>query len=146
MRIITKMNKYEKQYHQIKHQHLYTNSYYYKTRAELARKRYLDNANDKKILEWGVGMGQNIWLFKKAIGYDISKYAVDFCTTKGVSTTTDISKIPDNHYDVVLSVHMLEHVENPLKTLRVIYSKLQKGGRLILITPIDKCKKIGNKS
>ena len=136
--------KYKKQYHQIKHQYLYTNPYYYKVRAELAKKRYLDGADDKKILEWGVGMGQNIWLFKKAIGYDISKFAVDFCTTKEVPAITDISKIPDNHYDVVLSVHVLEHVENPLETLRVIHSKLRKGGRLILIIPIDKCKKIGN--
>lgn len=135
---------YEEKYHQEKHQYLYTDSYYYKVRAELARKRYLDGANNKKILEWGVGLGQNIFLFKKAIGYDISKYAVDFCTTKGVLATTNISKILDNHYDVVLSVHVLEHVGNPLKTLRVIHSKLRKGGRLILITPIDKCKKIGN--
>lgn len=136
---------YEKQYHQMKHQYLYTNPYYYKVRAELARKRYFNKEDiNKKVLEFGVGLGHNISTFKKAVGYDISKFAVDFCTTKGILTTTKINKIFNNYYDIVLSVHVLEHVENPLKTLRVIHSKLRKDGKLILITPIDKFKKIGN--
>ena len=151
------MNKeinYESEYHQIKHQYLYTYPYYYKVRAELAKKRYFndmsndnanaDDINDKKILEFGVGFGQNIYSFSKAIGYDISKFAVDFCTTKGILATTKINKIFNNHYDIVFSAHVLEHVENPLKTLRVVHSKLRKDGELILITPLDKPKKIGN--
>lgn len=141
---------YEQEYHQIKHQHLYTNPKYYKARAELAKKRYFNNIEDiesKKILEFGMGLGQNLfWLPQhKRIGYDISKFAVNFFKSKGGRATTDITKIPDNLFDVVLSAHMLEHVENPLKTLRVIHSKLRKGGRLILITPIDKPKKIKDK-
>lgn len=138
---------YEGKYHKDKHQYLYTDEDYYGARAELAEKRYfndISNINDKKILEWGVGLGQNIYLFTKAMGYDISEFATDFCTTKGVLATTKVDMIPNNHFDIVFSAHVLEHLENPLKTLRVIHSKLRKGGRLILITPIEVFKRKGN--
>lgn len=140
-------NNYEKEYHQTKHDYLYTNPYYYKVRAELAKKRYfnnIDNLDNQKILEWGVGLGQNIYQFKRALGYDISKFAVDFCKSKGVPATSEIY-VPNNIFDIAISVHVLEHVENPLKTLRLIHSKLRKGGKLILITPMDRHKRINNK-
>jgi len=134
---------YEQEYHEEKHQYLYSDPYYYKARAELARRRYFKKEDsDQKILEVGVGLGQNIATFEKKVGYDISEFAVKFCKTKDVMATTNINKIPDNLFDIAISVHMLEHVENPLKTLRLVHSKLRKGGKLILITPIDKPKKI----
>lgn len=145
------MVDYEKEYHQVKHKHLYTNPSYYKARAELARKRYLrdhlpEGITDKKILEFGVGLGQNLFCIPEMIrtGYDISNFAVKFCKTKRIIATTNLNRITDNTYDIVLSVHMLEHVDNPLETLRVMHSKLRKGGKLILITPLDKLKKKGN--
>jgi len=144
------MNNYEKDYHKTKHQHLYTNPEYYKVRSELAKKRYFNDIEDsenKKILEFGCGMGQNLfWLpANRRVGYDISKFAVDFFKDKGGNATTDITKIPENAFDIIISAHVLEHVENPLETLRVIHSKLRKGGKLILITPLDKGKKINPK-
>lgn len=142
---------YEKEYHQNKHKHLYTNPTYYKARAELARKRYLkdhlpEGITEKKILEFGIGLGQNLFCVPEMIrlGYDISEFAIKFCWTKGIIATTNLDRISNNTYDIVISVHVLEHVDNPLETLRVMHSKLQKGGKLILITPLDKPKKIGN--
>ncbi len=90
------------------------------------------------------GLGQNLfWLPKKRrVGYDISNFAVDFFKAMGGNATTDITRIPNNAFDIVLSAHVLEHVDNPLETLRVIHSKLRKGGKLILITPLDKEEKI----
>jgi SAM-dependent methyltransferase len=138
---------YEGDYHENKHQYLFTNSAYYKARAELSKKRYfngIDNLASKKILEFGCGLGQNLfWLPpKRRVGYDISNFAVDVFKMKGGNATTDITRIPNDAFDIVLSAHVLEHVDNPLETLRVIHSKLQKGGKLILITPLDKGKKI----
>ncbi len=137
------VNGYEEEYHKDKHQHLYTNQDYYKARSELAKKRYfkgIDNLETKKILEFGCGLGQNLfWLPEhRRVGYDVSKFATNFFRAKGGNATTDITRIPDNAFDIVLSAHVLEHVENPLETLRVIHSKLRKGGRLVLVTPIDK--------
>ena len=138
---------YEDDYHKSKHKHLYTNPRYYKARSELAKRRYfggIKNIETKKILEFGSGLGQNLfWLPKeRRIGYDISKFAIDFFKSKGGRGTTDITRIPENSFDIVFSAHVLEHVDNPLETLRVMHSKLRKGGALILVTPIDKGKKI----
>ncbi len=135
---------YEKDYHKNRHQHLYTNPYYYKIRSEIAKKRYFDSIqdlDDKKILEFGVGLGQNLfWLAQpKRFGYDISQFAIDFFKAKGGVATNNINLIEDEAFDIVFSAHVLEHVDNPLKTLRVMASKLRKGGELILITPLDKC-------
>lgn len=141
------INSYEEEYHKNKHSYLYTSPTYYKARAELSKKRYFNgmkNLDTKKILEFGCGMGQNLfWLPKeRRVGYDISNFAVDFFKSKGGNATTDITRIPDNAFDIILSAHVLEHVENPLETLCVMHSKLRKGGELILITPLDKGNKI----
>lgn len=138
---------YENEYHKNRHQHLYTNPYYYKVRSEIAKKRYfgeIEDLDDKKILEYGMGLGQNLfWLPKnKRFGYDISKFAIDFFKAKGGVATDNINAIEDEAFDIVFSAHVLEHVDNPLETLRVMASKLRKGGELILITPLDKGGKI----
>jgi len=142
---------YGSDYHKNRHQHLYTNSKYYKVRSEIAKLRYFNNIDgieNKKILEFGAGLGQNLSALdtKKKVGYDISEFAVKFSREKGVLSTTDITRIPDNTFDIVFSAHVLEHVDNPLETLRVMRSKLRKDGRLILITPLDRCKKIKDKN
>jgi len=147
MNKIKKITGYENDYHEDKHKYLYTNDRYYNARSEIAKVRYfngIQNLDRKKILEFGSGLGQNLfWLpANRRVGYDISKFAVDFFKAKGGNATTDINRIPDNSFDIVFSAHVLEHVDNPLETLGVMFSKLKKGGRLILITPLDKCKKI----
>lgn len=134
---------YEKEYHKLKHSHLYSDPDYYNVRAELARLRYFEPQDwNKKILEWGVGLGQNIALFKNAIGYDISEFATDFCTTKGVLATTDLEALPENYYEIIISAHVLEHLENPLGALRISHSKLRKNGKLILILPLEVHKRL----
>ncbi len=143
----TNITGYENQYHKNRHQHLYTNPHYYKVRSEIAKRRYFGNIkdlNDKNILEFGVGMGQNLfWLpYNKRFGYDISKFAISFFKAKGGVATDNINLIEDEAFDIVFSAHVLEHVNNPIETLRVMASKLRKGGELILITPINKCGKI----
>lgn len=136
---------YEEEYHKVKHSHLYSDPAYYLARAELARMRYFEPVDcNKKILEFGVGLGQNIFFFKNAIGYDISEFATDFCTTKGVLATTDVKALPENYYDIIICAHVLEHLENPLGTLRINHSKLRKNGKLILILPLEVHKKLDN--
>ncbi len=140
------INGYENDYHENRHQHLYNNPAYYRARAELSKRRYfkgnIERPYDLPILEFGVGLGQNLfWLPKgKRFGYDISDFAINFFKSKGGIATKDITKIEDESFGIVFSAHVLEHVDNPLETLRVMHSKLRTGGKLILITPLDKPK------
>jgi SAM-dependent methyltransferase len=52
-----------------------------------------------------------------------------------VAEGMDLSEIPDNSYDFVLSSHMLEHTANPLRALQAWNRVLTTNGRLILIVP-----------
>jgi len=52
-----------------------------------------------------------------------------------IREATDLSGVPDNHYDFVLSCHCLEHVANPLKALFEWNRVLKVNGKLILVLP-----------
>jgi ubiquinone/menaquinone biosynthesis C-methylase UbiE len=139
---IQKNDGYESDYHETLHKNLNTNEEYYKARAKLALIKYFNNiSKDSKILEFGCGLGQNIFLLKNSVGYDISEFALDFCRKKGINATNDLKKIPDNSFDIVFSAHVLEHLENPFHTLKEMHKKLKKDGKLILILPVEHRKK-----
>jgi len=136
------MKGYEEEYQTELHNHLYSNEQYYKIRAKLALLKYFKNVpKDAKVLEFGCGLGPHIFYLPNAIGYDISKFSLDFCKKKGIKVVTDIKKIKNNSMDVVFSCHVMEHLDNPLETIELLKSKLKKGGKLITILPTEKHKK-----
>ena len=48
---------------------------------------------------------------------------------------TNLTGIPDNHYDLVLSSHMLEHLPDPLRAVFELRRVLKPGGQLLLVLP-----------
>ena len=52
-----------------------------------------------------------------------------------IREATHLEGIPDQHYDFVLSSHMLEHTANPIKALREWLRITKAGGYLIIILP-----------
>jgi len=117
---------------------------YYKLRARVAFHRFfskIPNIKEKKIFEFGAGLGQNIFLLKNAFAYDISKSANRFAQTKGIKTL-DKSKLKDNSFDIILSCHNLEHIEAPLENLKFLNKKLKKSGKLILVLPKERHHKV----
>ena len=135
-----KQKNYEKEYHLKRHNYLHEDENYYMARAKVAREQYFKDTvkTKEKVLEYGCGLGQNISLINGAVGYDNSKFASNFCNKKGINIIKSIKEIKDGSFDVVLCCEVLEHVEQPLKILKEINSKLKKGGRLILVLPIEK--------
>ena len=77
-----------------------------------------------------------------AVGYDISKFALNFCKKKGIEVTNNIKSIKNDSIDVVFSCHVLEHLEAPFDSIELMRKKLKKGGKLILILPVEKYKKV----
>jgi ubiquinone/menaquinone biosynthesis C-methylase UbiE len=51
----------------------------------------------------------------------------------------DITNIqfPDNSFDFLLCVHVLEHIEDDAKAMSEVYRVLKKGGQAVLQVPID---------
>lgn len=130
---------YEENYHSVRHSG-YFNEHYYDAKAYIAKKKYFDRNVDieDSILDYGCGMGQNIYLLKNAQGYDISEYALNFARSKNVQVTNDLMTIPDNSLDAIFSSHVLEHHLNPREMLIEIYNKMKKGGKLILVLPYER--------
>jgi len=129
------MVNYEQEYHDKVHKNLINNSKYYLFRAKYADKiywRYLKG----KVLEFGSGLGQNIFLHKaEAKGVDISEFSIRFCKKKGIDVAKDLKKIKSNSMDSILVSHCLEHLENPADNLREFYRILKRGGMLLIILP-----------
>ena len=134
---------YEEVYHVTRHNNLYEDSEYYFVRARVSVYEYFRGLVKKyeKVLEYGCGLGQNIYLIRNAVGYDESKFAVEFCRRKGINSTNKIKSLKEGSFDIVLCCEVLEHLEEPLKALKEINSKLKNGGKLILVLPIDKWNK-----
>lgn len=131
---------YEEWYHTQRHS-THFNDDYYNARARISLKKFFTDSHtdiNQKILDFGCGLGQNIFMVPNAMGYDISTYGVEFCQRKGINATNDLSKIADNSFDVVLSTHVLEHHPHPTTMLEQIYSKLKPTGKFILVIPYEK--------
>ena len=126
----TKM--YEEEYHSVVHNHLLDKDYYL-FRAKCADKFYWKHIKEGKVLDFGCGLGQNIFLHKDvSVGYDVSKFAIDKCREKGIETK---EKFVKDEFDGVLCVHVLEHLKNPYETLSKIYNLLKENGRLVIVLP-----------
>lgn len=129
------MVDYEEWYHTERH-NTHFNDDYYNARAEIAVSKFFNGFDtSKRILDFGCGLGQNIYKLPNAAGYDISSFGVEFCRKKGIQATTNLDEIPDESFDIVLSAHVLEHHPNPKEMLENIFSKLKKGSTLILVIP-----------
>jgi SAM-dependent methyltransferase len=63
---------------------------------------------------------------------------VEFCRRKGINATNDLAAVPNEAFDIVVSTHVLEHHPNPKEMLQDIYSKMKKGGSLILVIPHER--------
>ncbi len=49
--------------------------------------------------------------------------------------TLEQAKLPDESADVVILLHVIEHVPDPVETMREIYRVLKPGGHMVLETP-----------
>lgn len=92
-----------------------------------------------KILEVGYGSGQMLRELKVR-GYDV--WGVELSETgkkigrkiAGVERIIELGQV-DNKFDLVLSYHVLEHVDNPGDFLRRIGEMMVAGGELIIRVP-----------
>ena len=129
---------YESWYHSTRHSNHF-NDKYYNARAKIALKKFFSGIDLKsRVLDFGCGLGQNIYYLPSAMGYDISTFGIEFCRKKGINATTNLAEIPDNSFDVVFSAHVLEHHPHPKQMLEEMYSKLKKGQKLILVIPFER--------
>jgi SAM-dependent methyltransferase len=113
--------------------------------------RYPKNA---LVLDAGSGFGQYTWLmtsrYKQWIikAVDIKEEQIDDCRTffnktgrsdKVIFEKTDLLSFNEtSKYDIILSVDVMEHIEDDLSVFRNMYQAIKTGGVLIISTPSDK--------
>ncbi|MBI1806089.1 MAG: class I SAM-dependent methyltransferase [Ignavibacteria bacterium] len=78
--------------------------------------------------------------FKEVHGIDISEDAVRLANQNGVKATRvnlNIEPIPypDNYFDTVVSLDVIEHVFDPIRFLKEIHRVLRRDGYTIISTP-----------
>jgi SAM-dependent methyltransferase len=93
--------------------------------------------NNKKVLEVGAGSG----LLQDAVadytGLDISPTARRFFHKPFIEASATAMPFPDNTFDGIWSIWVLEHIPNPEKALLEIRRVLKPGGYLLLYPAVD---------
>jgi SAM-dependent methyltransferase len=99
--------------------------------------------NDDTVLDFGCGNGGILNIFKnrchEIIGFEVNLAAVVKARDLGINNKiiSNYEDLPSNYFTLIYSNHVLEHVLNPLYTLKRINEALVETGKLVLILPID---------
>jgi|GEM_PF-2972190 len=129
---------YEEAYHRSVHGNLIEDSLYYELKAREAEADLFEGIPaNAEVFEFGVGLGKNIARRDRKAGYDLSQYARAFSAQHGINVFSDMAEVPNEHFDVVLTSHVLEHLEDPFENLQLLRSKLKPGGKLIVVLPTE---------
>jgi SAM-dependent methyltransferase len=95
-----------------------------------------------RLLEVGCGSGATLESMNElgwqAEGIDFDPAAVEKARRKGLTVhlgTLTEKKLPGNTFDAIAARHFIEHVPDPIETLRECRRLLKPGGLLVLITP-----------
>ena len=108
--------------------------------------RYAGNGNGNRltrILDIGCGTGTTMKELEAyaptVCGLDISPAALRYCSQRGISSVSlgDASVLPfrDGQFDVVISVDLLEHMEDDVGALREMHRVAKPGGVVIATVP-----------
>ena len=76
-----------------------------------------------------------VWEGQIVGGLGSYKYADSLTGMQYINEGSDLSTIPNEHFDIILSCHSLEHIANPLKDLKEWMRVLKPKGHIILILP-----------
>ena len=92
-----------------------------------------------RILDFGAGIGTFSLPLRRG-GLDVSCVETDprqlqRITENGVPGFSDIAAVPDETYDYIFTLNVLEHIEDDQAALRVVARKIKPGGRLLIYVP-----------
>lgn len=101
------------------------------------------NWNGKSVLDVGCGTGLFSYLCAKkganVLGIDYANEAIDLANKTYQHKNLKFKNMNANRiqgkFDVIVSIGTLEHMDEPFKFLRLIKSKLEKNGKILLTNP-----------
>ncbi|HOK55968.1 MAG TPA: class I SAM-dependent methyltransferase [bacterium] len=116
---------------------------YYDDRKKYFERLYLKLKNfipeKGKILDIGCGVGILMKMFEEkkyeVIGYEISKFAINFCKENNLKVFDNFN-FPEKSFDIITMMDVIAHVKNPLFYFEKSKKLLKEGGILIIKTPL----------
>ena len=130
--------QYDENYYRKRYEALFDQVTYQIYAAIEHVRRFGDLGISGKVLEFGCGLGQNIYPFQDRVGFDPGGFARDFCREKGIPVIASLEEAKPASFDYVILSHVLEHVTRPFEVLRAIPPLLTRGGRLIVFLPKER--------
>ena len=95
-----------------------------------------------RILDVGCGDGSFLSLMRKSgwdvAGVETSESGIKRCEREKINISGDID-FPEEYFDFITLWHSLEHIENPLETLKKLHGVLSKQGILLISVPNIEC-------
>ena len=91
------------------------------------------------VLDFGCGFGTfSVFIKEKfnknVVGYEINEQAKDILNIKNVQHIDSLDKYKES-FDTVVSLNVLEHIENDTEQIKHLYNLLADEGKLILYLP-----------
>jgi 2-polyprenyl-3-methyl-5-hydroxy-6-metoxy-1,4-benzoquinol methylase len=108
---------------------------------DIRRYKQLNNQNYTTLLDFGCGNGGLLKIIKEndnknIIGIDLNNELVKNLNDEGITTYNDINKIPNNlNFNCIMLNHVLEHLYEPIETLKKIKKKMNEKTLLIIEVP-----------
>ncbi|WP_299784466.1 class I SAM-dependent methyltransferase [uncultured Roseobacter sp.] len=107
---------------------------------QVIRKLY---PNGGRVVEVGSGLGYLLRSFKDegwdVLGVDpwreLPAHTQEIHGIETIPMTLEAAKLPDASADVVIMLHVIEHLPDPVETLREIHRILKPGGHMVIETP-----------
>ena len=101
--------------------------------------RFKKILNKKDILDFGCGWGEflkNIKNYKSLSGIELRKECINHIklNIKKISITDDINYYKKK-FDIITMFHVLEHIPYQVNILKILKSKLKKGGKIVIEVP-----------
>jgi 2-polyprenyl-3-methyl-5-hydroxy-6-metoxy-1,4-benzoquinol methylase len=121
--------------------HSYRKERFGKERIELIES-YLSKDASKRVLDIGSASGFFLEAANDAgwdsIGLELTQSAVEFSKSRGIDvrqTTLDKSSFTPGSFSAITMFDVLEHIPDPLKTLRKIHGLLEEDGLIYIYVP-----------
>lgn len=94
---------------------------------------------ENTVLDFGCGGGflLNELTAKRKIGFEINDSAREHVKTLGITTINDLNNLKEGEVDIIISNHALEHVPNPLETLKNLHRVVREGGLIVIVIPCE---------
>jgi predicted O-linked N-acetylglucosamine transferase (SPINDLY family)/SAM-dependent methyltransferase len=92
---------------------------------------------DAVVVDFGCSGGYLLKeiICREKLGVEANGYGRREAEKNGIRTVETVNEIPDNFADLVISHHVLEHVDNPVETLRELRKKLKPAGKIVFVVP-----------